>query len=152
GFFGLALRPDSDPHKIAALGAHMLAGMLILLLTVIRFFVRLSSSRPPAASIGHRLADRLAPVTHYAFYLLAGLMVAGVLAGALRLNLVAVVRGASDASLPSDLLGAPPLVAHGWFALTLAALIAMHLLAAIYHHWIRCDGLLGRMWFGRRRG
>jgi cytochrome b561 len=33
----------------------------------------------------------------------------------------------------------------------LMALIALHVLAALYHTFILRDGLLRRMWFGRRK-
>lgn len=38
---------------------------------------------------------------------------------------------------------------HGALAYTLAALVALHALAALKHHWIDRDGLLLRMWPGR---
>ena len=70
GFFGVALAPNSDPHKIDRLEVHMAGGMLILFLTAIRFVVRLRTAKPPAATTGYPLLDRIAPITHYGFYVL----------------------------------------------------------------------------------
>ncbi len=45
----------------------------------------------------------------------------------------------------------PTRVAHGWIASILAIAIIAHVLAALYHQFVRRDGLLRRMAFGRRR-
>jgi cytochrome b561 len=37
---------------------------------------------------------------------------------------------------------------HLWAAYILLALVILHILAALYHQFIRRDGLIGRMWFG----
>jgi cytochrome b561 len=44
----------------------------------------------------------------------------------------------------------PTRVIHGAIAKVLVALIAVHASAALYHHFVLRDGLLKRMWFGRR--
>jgi len=41
---------------------------------------------------------------------------------------------------------------HGWAAWSLVALAGLHVAAALKHHWIDRDGLLGRMSPGRRAG
>jgi cytochrome b561 len=35
---------------------------------------------------------------------------------------------------------------HGWLAYALFTLIGIHVLAALWHHFYRRDGLLSRMW------
>src|SRR5262245_62019929 len=65
GFFGLAATPSSEPGKIGILRLHMMGGVLILALMVLRFIVRMRTSRPPAATTGYPLLDRIAPVSHY---------------------------------------------------------------------------------------
>lgn len=54
--------------------------------------------------------------------------------------------------LPASFDDLAPRAAHGFFATALALLIAAHVAAALYHQFIRKDGLLGRMWFGKRSG
>ncbi|MGB7541526.1 MAG: cytochrome b/b6 domain-containing protein, partial [Burkholderiales bacterium] len=44
----------------------------------------------------------------------------------------------------------PTRVAHGAIATLLAAFIALHVLAAFYHQFVRKDSLLQRMLFGHR--
>ncbi|MEO0931222.1 MAG: cytochrome b/b6 domain-containing protein [Pseudomonadota bacterium] len=41
-------------------------------------------------------------------------------------------------------------MAHGFIALLLVALIVLHIAAALYHQVVLKDGLMRRMWFGRR--
>ena len=75
GFFVLAATPNADPQKIGVLRIHMAGGMLILVLMVIRFIVRMLTLRPAGATTGYPLLDRIAPITHYGFYVLVLLMV-----------------------------------------------------------------------------
>src|ERR1700692_5149085 len=75
GFFVLATMPNADPRKINILLVHMAGGMLILALMVIRFIVRMLTSKPTAATTGSPLLARIPPVVHYGFYLLVFLLV-----------------------------------------------------------------------------
>src|SRR5262249_46147649 len=74
-FFGLAATPTSDPGKIDILRVHMTGGVLILALMVLRFIVRMRTSRPADATTGYPLLDRIAPISHYGFYVLVLMMV-----------------------------------------------------------------------------
>jgi cytochrome b561 len=149
GFFVIAM-PNSDPGKIALLRLHMAGGMTILLLMLIRLTVRWRTAKPPPAMIGNPALERLAPFVHYGFYLLVIGMVAsgyttGILAGLNR-----SVFQESGEALPADISVYPSFVAHGLLAAILAGFIALHVAAALYHQFVRRDGLLRRMWFGRR--
>jgi cytochrome b561 len=59
-----------------------------------------------------------------------------------------IVFGADGAALP-DFWKYPPRTAHGIGARLFLALLVMHIVAAAYHHFVRRDGLLRRMWFAR---
>ena len=56
--------PNVDPQEIGVLRVRMAGGMLILALMVIRFTVRVWTSRPADATTGYPLLDRIAPTTH----------------------------------------------------------------------------------------
>jgi cytochrome b561 len=58
------------------------------------------------------------------------------------------VLGHSGAALPESFLAFPTRVLHGYIARFLVGLIALHVAAALYHQFVRKDGLLGRMAFG----
>jgi cytochrome b561 len=150
GFYWLGSIPNSDPQKISVLRLHMAGGILILVLMAIRFFVRMRTSLPPAATTGYPLLDRLAPITHYGFYVLVLLMVGTGYATAILAGLPAIVFDGSGDPLPPHLMIYPSLVAHSLIANLLVGLIALHVLAAFYHQFVRRDGLFRRMFFGRR--
>jgi cytochrome b561 len=150
GFFALAAMPNSDPDKISVLRQHMAGGMLILALMVIRFIVRMLTARPAAATTGYPLLDRIAPVTHYGFYVLILLMAGTGFATALLAGLPDIVFAGSGAPLPPTFTIYPTRVAHGYIAMLLVGLITLHVLAALYHQFVRKDGLFRRMFFGRR--
>jgi cytochrome b561 len=71
-------------------------------------------------------------------------------ATAVLADLPSIVFGASGAPLPESFFVFPTRVIHGVIAKTLVALIVVHATAALYHHFILRDGLIRRMWFGRR--
>jgi len=150
GFFVLAPTPNAEPQKIGVLRVHMAGGMLILALMVIRFIVRMWTSRPASATTGYPVLDRIAPITHYGFYVLVLLMVGSGYTTGILAGLPAIVFGGSGAPLPPIFEIYPSFVAHGYIAAALAGFIVLHLLAALYHQFVMKDALFRRMWFGRR--
>jgi cytochrome b561 len=150
GTFGLSTLPNSSPDKIGALRGHMIAGGAILLLTLVRLVVRRVTAHPPPASTGIALADRLAPLAHGLLYLAVLAMAGSGIAMSIGANLPAIVFG-GQGSLPVDFSHLAPRAVHGIVAKVLMALVALHVAAAVYHHWVRRGGLLSRMGFGSRR-
>ncbi|WP_238321649.1 cytochrome b [Halocynthiibacter namhaensis] len=61
----------------------------------------------------------------------------------------AVLFGASVEPLP-DFAEFLPRVPHGVGARFMLALFALHAGAALYHHFIKRDGMIWRMWFGSK--
>ena len=150
GFFGLAATSNSDPRKIDIPRVHMTGGVLILALMVLRFIVRMRTSRPADATTGYPLLDRIAPISHYGFYVLVLMMVGTGFATAIIAGLGEIVFGSSGARLPPTLMTYPAFVAHIFFAMLLSGLVVLHVLAAFYHQFVRRDGLFQRMSFERR--
>jgi cytochrome b561 len=147
GFFVLAAMPNSDPQKISVLRVHMAVGMLILTLMVIRFIVRTLTATPEKATTGYPLLDRIAPITHYGFYVLVLLMVGSGYTTGILAGLPTIVFGGSGAPLPPSFEIYPSFVAHGYIATILAGFIVLHVLAALYHQFVMKDGLFRRMFF-----
>ena len=56
--------PNTDPMKFEALRSHVIGGVAILMLMLIRFFVRARTVHPVQASTGSLMLDRLAWVSH----------------------------------------------------------------------------------------
>jgi cytochrome b561 len=150
GFFGLATTPNADPWKIGVLLVHMTGGMLILALMVIRFIVRMRTSRPASATTDYPLLDRIAPITHYGFYALILLMIGTGYTTAILAGLNKTVFQGSGDPLPPDFMIYPTRAAHGYLAMLLAGFIILHVLAAFYHQFVKRDRLFRRMSFGRR--
>ncbi|MES2129072.1 MAG: cytochrome b/b6 domain-containing protein [Pseudomonadota bacterium] len=145
GFFVLDDMPNTEPHKLDILKWHMAGGMLVLPLMLLRLAIRLRSARPPQAQTGSPKLDKMAALGHRGFYAIIFLMIAsGFFTGYLISG--AYAGGALPASF--DLL--PSFRLHSVLAGLLVLLIGVHLVAALYHHVGLKDGLLGRMWFGKR--
>ena len=149
GFVVFDSIPDTDATKTTVIALHMAGGFTILLLMSLRLIVRLRTDRPPAASTGNALLDRIAPLTHWGFYVVVFAVIGCGIATSLASGLPAIVFGGSGAPLP-DFDTYPVFQAHGALALVLAALVALHFSAAIYHQVFRKDHLMRRMAYGSR--
>lgn len=147
----LAGLPNDDPQKLTGLAGHMVWGAVIGGLLIVRLAVRLRSQHPAKADAGHPLLNAGAQAAHWGLYLLAFAMVASGLGTALSAGLFGIAFGGNGLPLPSDLMDYAPRQAHGVIAKLILALIALHILGAGYHQFVRKDKLLGRMWFGKRR-
>jgi cytochrome b561 len=141
--------PNSSPEKPEALMGHMIAGGVILLLTLVRLVVRLKTAHPPAATTGMAWADRLAPFMHWALYASVFTMAGSGIAMSVAFDLPAVVF-AGQGQLPPDFHAAVARSVHGLASKALFALVLMHVGAALYHQFVKRDGLLTRMGLGRR--
>jgi len=150
GTFLLKEIPNSSPDKIFALRGHMIAGIVILVLMLVRLVVRVTTARPAPAATGNALLDRLAMLAHYGLYVLVILMAASGIALSVQSGLGDIVFGGSGAPLPESFAAFTPRRVHGLIASLLLALVALHVLASLYHQFIRRDGLFSRMWFGKR--
>ncbi|MGI9251806.1 MAG: cytochrome b, partial [Pseudohongiellaceae bacterium] len=146
----LADLPYDNPDKVLVLGVHMGYGMGIGLLLLIRLVTRLRSEHPPRATTGNNLLDRIGAWTHWGFYLLIAAMVLTGLASAFGADLFSIIYGGAATTIPPELAAFPQRLAHGIFSTLLIVLIALHFAAALYHQFVLGDGLLKRMWFGKR--
>jgi len=144
----LAPVPNSDPAKLVSFTLHMGLGLTILVLMLVRLAVRLTTAHPPPAVTGNALADRLAPVVHWALYAVAIAMAVSGVVMSRQSGLPDAVFG--DGPMPVDFSGYGARRAHGLLSRLLMALIALHVAAALWHQFIRRDGLMARMGFGPR--
>jgi cytochrome b561 len=140
-----------SPQRLKLYSWHKWAGIVILALSVVRLLVRLRGPRPQDAAMPPWQRGA-AHATHHALYLL---FFAVPLAG---------WAYSSAAGFPVVLFGVLPLpdfvpvdkalaellkAWHKGLALTLGALVLLHLAAVLKHQFIDHDGLLARM--GLRR-
>jgi len=145
-----------SPQRLKLYNWHKWAGVTLLVLSAVRLAWRLTH-RPPAlpASVAAAMPawQRVAHhATHHAFYLLffvvpllgwayssaAGFPI--VLFSSMPLpDFVPVSEGLADLLKPL----------HKFSAFALAALVVVHVAAALKHQWVDRDGLLARMLPGR---
>lgn len=141
--------PNTDPMKLEALRSHMAGGMAILALMLIRLAIRSRTAHPAPASAGHPLLDRLARASHRLFYFTVVAMAGSGIIMALQIGLFDTVFF-GQGKLPADFWAFPIRSVHYVLSRVLMTLIAIHVVAAFYHAFVLRDGLLGRMFFGRR--
>lgn len=144
GTFVMARTPNSDPSKPFILIKHMLAGLLVLALALLRMFVRPRTKRPAPVFSGIELADRIVPFVHRVFDVMVLVMAGSGIGIALLSGLPGILLG--GAALPASFDDLPVHTLHVFAARSLAAILALHVCGALYHHFILRDGLLWRMW------
>jgi cytochrome b561 len=141
--------PNTDPMKFEALRSHMMGGSAILVLMLIRLTIRIRSSHPTPASAGHPILDWLAWASHRLFYVTVIAMAGSGIIMALQTGLFDTVF-VGQGKLPADFWVFPVRGVHYALSRLLMTLIAVHVVAALYHALVLRDGLLGRMFLGRR--
>jgi len=135
--------------KAEILSAHVPLGITVFLLTLLRvFWWRFFDTKPAALGNDQSLKEKLAKGVHFLFYLLIfGMAFSGigmfVLSGA-----GSVIFGGEGGVLP-DFTRYPPRIPHGIGARLIIVLFVLHAGAALYHHFIKRDITLRRMWFGK---
>jgi cytochrome b561 len=163
---------------LPVIGWHMIFGISILVLLVIRLLIRLLNRHPDWATTGNALLDRIGQWTHAALYFFTFAVTVTGLIFAIQTNRLAATFGGAPREFAPGIgqpgtfqppAGARPeggeqrggfgggIRAVGRFVFRafhelswkiLLALIILHVAAALYHQFIRRDHLLGRMWFG----
>lgn len=142
--------PNSDPAKIDGLRSHMTIGLAILVLMIIRLTLHVFTAKPKPVDTGMKLINLGGKAAHWVLYILVFAMCASGIAIANITGLPDIVFAGSGAALPATFDDIAPRVGHGVISKLLILVILAHLAAALWHHFLRKDGLLSRMWFGKR--
>ena len=141
---------DDIPNKVLRgefFNAHKLTGLTILSLMVLRLIWTLCNRKPslPNTRLWERCAEQL---VHWSLYLALFLMPIagwiGVSAGGHPPHL-----GKHYLSLPiakSDSLSDLAFSVHNTVAIIIIVLLSLHVLAALFHYFIKKDNVLQRMW------
>ncbi len=139
----LVILDNADPEKIGALQGHATLGVLVGILTLIRLINILLRDRPTNAYPTGTSMALVTSIGHKLLYLLVLAVVGSGIAMGIAVDLGAVVAGA--ASLPESFHHLGARAAHGILTKLLALTILGHILAALYHQFIKKDNLLRRM-------
>lgn len=135
--------------KASLLRVHVVLGLSVLVLTVLRLAWWVLVDRKPVDPAGTPRWQALAAhAVHGLFYVvIAGMAASGI--GMIALSGAGdVLFGGSTAALPDFTLFLPR-GPHGLGASVLVVLIIAHVAAALYHQFVLRDGLLARMRPGR---
>ncbi|HXD09147.1 MAG TPA: cytochrome b/b6 domain-containing protein [Anaerolineales bacterium] len=143
---------EGSQGVLSALGIHMIFGLIVLVLLIIRLIVRWGTKHPEWASAGNKFFDWVGGLTHFGLYLLTfGMTITGIILADQR-GILARTFGIGSTPTPSSFgrggfsLG----FFHGGIWTLLLLLIILHVGASLYHQFIRKDNLLACMWFGKK--
>ena len=141
-----------SPQRLKQYNWHKWAGMTILILSALRLLWRLTH-RPPALAAHLPAWQRLASSsTHAVMYALFFAIPLAGWAYSCALGFPIVLYGMIElpCMLARDVELAKTLkLVHQYLAYSLAALVSVHVLAALQHQFILKDGLLSRMGLGK---
>ena len=140
-----------SPTRLKLYNWHKWAGMTILILSALRLLWRLTHQPPADAPMPtwQRLASHSA---HWALYALFFAVPLAGWAYSSAVGFPIVLYGVlplPDWVAPNRELAESLKQLHHWLAYALAAVITLHVAAALKHHFIDRDGLLHRMRPGR---
>ena len=148
---GLGFRASdmTDPEaKAGVLQIHATLGIAILILTIARIVWWRLDNKPAPVGGSPRWQDLSAKAVHLLFYIvILGMAASGI--GMFVLSGAGPVVFGGEGSLP-DFTQYLPRVPHGLGARAMLVLLALHAGAALYHHLVKRDGTLRRMWFGSK--
>jgi cytochrome b561 len=141
GTFVLAELPNAAP-KAGNLRIHMIVGALAGALVVSRIVLRRRLPAPPPVAF-----ERLTRAGHLALNVVVVLLAASGAGLAVQSGALDAVFGSG--ALPPDFKAFALRKVHGLLSRLAMALIALHVLAALYHQFILRDRLLPRMGLGK---
>lgn len=156
--------PRGHDLKGTVIGVHKALGVVVLLLMVLRLLWRWGNIRPDLDRVPF-LMRVAAFFTHSAIYVVViGQALSGIAMSQIGGNPVAIGPVVLPTVFTADSLGllgqnfssadeAAKYLrgVHYWGSRALIGLVGLHVLAALFHHFIRSDDTLARMWFGYDR-
>jgi cytochrome b561 len=147
---GTLAEESADPAtKARILSAHAPMGIAVLLLTLGRLAWWWRFDNRPAPLGGDPAwQEKTAKLVHGLLYLVILAMAASGIGLFVLSGAGDIIFGGAPGPLP-DFTTFAPRVPHGIGAKTLLGLFVLHAGAALFHHFIKRDATLRRMWFGR---
>lgn len=136
----------NDDLVASVLPFHVLLGMVLGILTLFRILWWLAFDRQPAPQKGMGVVqERLARLVHLGLYAAILVMVAS---GIGMVSLTEAAPAIFGGGILPEFEDVPPYMAHGLASRLLLLLVIGHIGAALWHHFIKRDGLIGRMRLG----
>lgn len=151
-FIGAGMAASVSERHEWLLNLHKPLGIAILLLVVVRLFVRFSTRQPPLPADLPGVQVLAAKLSHVLLYAL--IFTLPIVGWAMISAAGDPVMLSSSLQLPSILPANPTTFAflrkaHMYLAYLLFFTVLLHLAAALFHGWIRRDGVLQSMLNGK---
>lgn len=137
-----------SPSRVRLFNWHKWLGITILMLAAARLVWRLLHPAPPLPEAQPRWQQRASHIAHWTFYVLflAVPLMGWAYSSAAGFPLVYLGLFPLPDWVPRDKALAEALEsAHAWLSYGLAAVVALHIAAALKHAIVDRDGVLGRM-------
>jgi cytochrome b561 len=138
-------------NVFSTIGIHMIFGIIVLVLLIVRLLVRWRTQHPEWLTAGNQFFDWVGNLTHWGLYILTFAMtITGIILADQR-GILARTFGVGSTPTPGSFRrgGFSLGMFHGGIWTLLLLLIILHVGAALYHQFVRKDHLLQRMWFGK---
>jgi cytochrome b561 len=147
----LGLLHDTWPKNTQSfwINVHALAGLMLWVILLWRFGLRLKQSPPPLPTDFSAISRRLALIVHLLLYVLLFITpIIGIVTFIWHGRVLDLGFYQVHFGIPKDrAVFEPTEDVHGYLAYAIFALAAFHTLAALWHQFIRRDGVLQRMWW-----
>lgn len=147
-YLGHFVADEASPaQKISLLPIHFLTGDLILLLVLVRIYIRKKDGEPAPAN-ANPLLNKLAAATHG---LLNISLIAVAITGVVTVATSGVIEALkkSDPNLLPDFEKVGAREVHELFIAVMLLLVVFHVVAALYHQFIVKDNLMRRIMIKR---
>ncbi len=131
-------------EKMGLIKVHVLLGIIVLILTIVRSWLFFNAPRPADLKTGSKFNDKLAVVIHNAFYfLLFFIALSGI--GTMLLGGYGEALNNGDPTLIKPAGEIPPLKAHNGMAIIMMILLVLHVIGVIKHYVLTKENTLKRI-------
>ena len=144
GAFVLEDMKNDVPEKLQLLKLHVIGGISILVLTIIRLIVRVKSDKPAQIVTDNPKMDKVGTGVQHLLYLLTFLAAFSGMALALKADLMNILFR-NVGTLPESFEGIPVHGVHGAMAAALILFTLVHIAGALKHQFVLKNDILSRM-------
>lgn len=148
GAFVLDHMKNDVPEKMQLLQMHVIGGISILVLTIIRLIMRVKTDKPAPVVTDNPKMDKVGTGVQHLLYLMSFLAALSGMALAIKADLMNVLFK-HIGTLPADFEGFAAHNVHGLMAFGLILLTLVHVAGALKHQFVLKNNLLDRMKLGK---
>lgn len=148
GAFVLEDMKNDVPEKVLLLKLHIIGGLSILVLTIIRLIVRMKTAKPAPIVTDNPKMDKVGTSVQHLLYLLTFLAAFSGMALAFKADLMNILFK-NVGTLPESFEDIAVHGVHGAMAAALILFTLVHVAGALKHQFILKNNMLSRMTLGK---